>query len=91
MISLQRFMLSNEQWHVARQTYANALRAGFGQGHPSRLQQTSRAVVIGRHVNPNYPASTPMLERLTSVPFDFTRCARCAGAVIDPPLRTGLL
>jgi hypothetical protein len=44
-------------------------------------------VAIGRHVNPTFENSKPMVERISKIPFDITRCCRCAGVVIDPPLR----
>lgn len=48
-------------------------------------------LVVGRHVNPTYNNSKPMVERLTGVLYDLTTCARCAGAMIIPPLRPNLL
>jgi hypothetical protein len=35
---------------------------------------TVTTVVLGRHVNPDYPASQPLLEAITTPIFDTTRC-----------------
>lgn len=40
-------------------------------------------VVIGRHVNPDYPTSEPMLRWLRGRQWDDGRCGRCAGERAD--------
>ncbi|MEE8600263.1 phosphoribosyltransferase [Euzebya tangerina] len=47
-------------------------------------------VAIGRRVNPSFENSKPMCERLSSVPFDMSRCCRCDGVVTEPPLRDSM-
>ena len=44
-------------------------------------------VVLGRHIRPEWPPSKELLKRLDSTTWDSTRCCRCAGITLDPPLR----
>ena len=44
-------------------------------------------VVIGRHVQANWPPSAELLQRLRPMQWCVTRCGRCSGVTFDPPLR----
>lgn len=44
-------------------------------------------LVVGRHINPSFTPSQTLLTRLPMGPLDLSRCARCSGVEIIPPLR----
>ena len=44
-------------------------------------------LVLGRHVQPDWPPSKYLLQRLEFIEWHPDRCCRCAGIVCDPPLR----